>query len=40
MERKFEGMSKIMNNQSHFSLILRMCIGNGDSILKSSEVSE
>jgi hypothetical protein len=33
-------MKKIMNNESHFSLILKLCIAGGDSILKRSEVSE
>ena len=33
-------MSRIMRNDKHFEMILRMCIGNGDSITKSSEVNE
>lgn len=40
METPFDGMANILNNNSHFNLIMRMCIGNGDSITKSSEVSE
>ena len=39
IENSFDGMANIMTNQSHFSLILKMCIGNGDSITKSTEVS-
>ena len=33
-------MSKIVSNDKHFNLILKMCIGQGDSITKSSEVNE
>lgn len=40
METSFEGMANIMTNSAHFSLILKMSIGNGDSITKSIEVSE
>ncbi|MFM7856384.1 MAG: hypothetical protein ACKO96_31810, partial [Flammeovirgaceae bacterium] len=35
-ETPFDGMAGIMNNSAHFSLILKMCIGNGDSITKST----
>jgi hypothetical protein len=35
-ETAFDGMAGIMNNSAHFSLILKMCIGNGDSITKST----
>ena len=40
VESKFDSMHKILSNNSHFSLILKMCIGNGESILKSAEVIE
>ena len=40
VEGKFEGMARIMRNDKHFNLILKMCIGNGDSITKSAEVHE
>lgn len=40
IETAFDGMANIMTNSSHFSLILKMSIGNGDSITKSTEVSE
>ena len=39
-ELKFDSMSKIVGNERHFNLILKMCIGQGDSITKSSEVNE
>jgi hypothetical protein len=39
-ESKFDAMAKIVSNPQHFNLMLRMCIGNGDSITKSAEVSE
>jgi len=40
IETKFDGMAKILSNQDYFNLILRMSVGNGDSITKSTEVSE
>jgi hypothetical protein len=40
VEGKFEHMSKIVNNPAHYNLILRMCLGGGDSITKSSEVND
>ena len=33
-------MGKILTNDKHYSLILKMCIGQGDSITKNSEVNE
>jgi hypothetical protein len=33
-------MGRLLANDSHFNLILKMSIGNGDSITKSSEVAE
>jgi hypothetical protein len=35
-ETPFDGMAGVMNNSAHFYLILKMCIGNGDSITKST----
>ena len=40
VEGKFDAMAKIMSNSQHFNLILKMCVGTGDSITKSSEVSD
>ena len=39
VENSFDGMAKILSNDSHFSIILKMVVGNGDSITKSSDVS-
>jgi len=36
VESKFEHMAKIVNNPAHYNLMLRMCLGGGDSITKSS----
>ena len=40
LETKFDPMAKILANDSNFNLILKIMIGNGDSITKSTEVSE
>lgn len=40
IENNFDGMAKLLSNDSHFSIILKMAVGNGDSITKSSDVSE
>jgi len=40
VESRFDGMAKLLSNDSHFSIILKMAVGNGDSITKSSDVSE
>ena len=37
---KFTPMAKILTNKRHYELVLKMCIGNGDSITKSNEVNE
>jgi hypothetical protein len=39
-ETKFDSLARILSNDSHFNLILKMTVGNGDSITKSAEVSE
>lgn len=39
-ESKFDPMARLLSNDSHFNLILKMVIGNGDSITKSTEVAE
>ena len=39
-EGKFDAMSQLLANKKHYELVLKMCIGNGDSIMKSSEVHE
>jgi hypothetical protein len=33
-------MAKILGNEAYFQSILKVCIGNGDSITKSAEVNE
>lgn len=40
VESKFSSMAKIVSNPAHYALMLRMCLGGGDSITKSSEVSD
>lgn len=40
IETKFDAMAEILSNPSYFNLILKMSIGNGDSITKSTEVNE
>jgi hypothetical protein len=39
-ETKFDSMARLLSNDSHFNLILKVAIGNGDSITKSTEVAE
>lgn len=40
VETKFDSLARLLSNDNHFNLILKMSIGNGDSITKSSEVNE
>jgi hypothetical protein len=34
-ESKFDSMSNILSNDKHYTMIMRMCIAQGDSITKS-----